>query len=386
MAPNKPELIKSTMRKVFIKREKLLKQKGDDVSDYTPRVVSGTCDLANCLLGPWIQAFQKKLTRIWDSTFPIWYTGACNALELGKIGHLFNVAGFLYENDFSRFDASISSFALDFEIEIYKHFGIYGDALAVLLAQGTARSFTHFGYQFDKIAGRNSGDPNTSLGNALLNALVTFMVYKSLAARFGYTLLFDTSDFQMVVNGDDSIVRCRYDFPLDLIEQEFLKYGFKAKSKKRATIWDVEYCSGRFYPCRDSNGDTFVWAQKLGRFLAKNGVSASPFNTEKQALEWYKGVLTCANCDFHHIPVAHEYIRHALQLLGRVKAAPSVSDYRPHAPSKFYSTESTYAFMSHVYGLSIDDIRAFEEYNSSITDVTAILDHYVLDMIMEVDL
>ncbi|APG76483.1 hypothetical protein 2 [Hubei tombus-like virus 39] len=101
--------------------------------------------------------------------------------------------------DQSRFDRHISRFWLYVETELLSYMCHPDDRQelrALLNKQIVTRGFHTQGIRYSTVGGRCSGDANTSIGNTILNCLITQLAFCSL----GYT------DFKSVHDGDDGLI------------------------------------------------------------------------------------------------------------------------------------------------------------------------------------
>jgi hypothetical protein len=96
---------------------------------------------------------------------------------------------FLFENDYTQFDSTISSHALKAEFDIYDAFGVkccklpmlnnpmINWAKYVLNSQLYTIGYDGFGNLYELEGNRKSGDPNTSCGNTIVNGLANAYVF-----------------------------------------------------------------------------------------------------------------------------------------------------------------------------------------------------------------
>jgi hypothetical protein len=237
--PNVDTVRAACVRKAFIKREKLLKSTVLGVEDFDPRVIQGTSDLANALLGPWMNAFSKHLAHIWNAEHHVTYASGMNAEALGTWMTKTEEENFVYylETDYSRFDASICKEALLVEQQVYDRCGAGPWAKCVLAQQLHVRGKSSHGHRYSITGTRCSGDPNTSCGNSMLNALVLVAALRRLGIF----------DFRLIVLGDDSVIALKVQVQVGPFVKILAKFGLVAVTVLHPDPDLVTFCSGRFW-------------------------------------------------------------------------------------------------------------------------------------------
>jgi hypothetical protein len=279
-------------RATFVKVEKGLKSDSIGYTESDPRCIQGTSHRANVILGPWMLAFSKELSRQWSIGNTIVYAGGMTANDVGKwMEHAQRTRGVwiivmgddmlavrndgstisYIENDFSRFDTTISREALKFEFSIYEAFGVPEQERFVLQQQLNTIGYTNLGIKYFCKGGRKSGDPNTSCGNSLINGIVSRHILVDLAA---------TSE--------------------DHITSAYARFGFKSKTKVLYRLCDVEFCSKLFWTV----GGKLILGPKPGRCLPKMGSSVKKLNLV-EIKSFIKGQLV----DGWFVPGVLEYLK-----------------------------------------------------------------------------
>jgi hypothetical protein len=162
-------------------------------------------------------------------------------------GHMF----WVYENDFSSYDQSQSYAILEVEYLYLKKLGVRDDDIAYLRA--TAKS--PYVYSDRRTGGyarikrlnrtmRDTGGPDTSLGNSILNAHVWALVLR------------DGGVFQSA----------------EALTLAFLRYGFKAKVRV-SQDWELAgFLKGKWF----RSGGTFTWAPCPSRILKMGKTASDP--------------------------------------------------------------------------------------------------------------
>jgi len=368
--PDVEAVKRSCVRKAFIKREKLLKSGPGGTEDYDPRVIQGTGDLANALLGPYIHAFSKYLCTQWNIESAITYAAGLNADGLGSwmCSNLEQGYTWFLESDYSRYDVSISVAGLMAEQDVYRTHGVGKWARVVLEEQLFVRGKSSHGHTYSIQGTRCSGDPNTSCGNSMLNAGVVVSILVEMGIK----------DYRLIVMGDDMVVALRERVCPDLYAARVAEFGLKAKVKITDDPDLVEFCSGRFWITQHGR----VWGPKVGRFMAKIGFSV-PVQHDPHG--WMKGVLVGVRQDVNHVPLLNIYVEHCLGLLCQVKGKARADDHKFHVGSLHKATQDTYQQFYKVYGLTPSDFDALKDAILAVKSLPAVINHPSLEALVQRD-
>lgn len=273
---------------VFTKLELLCSYEefGGTQIDKDPRNISGPKRAAIVRMAPWIKTFSNKIKSILHEKSDVLYPSGKNSLQIGE---WYNTATNKYgdtlisETDFSRWDKTYSSLMIKLEMELYNIFlpktksglGILSD---LKKQDKPVKMYNVFGDRVVVSGSRRSGDPNTSIGNTILNMLSHMYAYKKVA---GLTI---RKDYAMAGMGDDNLMIIKNKFESvekavfvnrTKIEEVFQSLGLDPKLKFRVNEpYQAEFCSAIFVPVRIDGRKTFILAPKPGRWLSKIGFSA----------------------------------------------------------------------------------------------------------------
>jgi hypothetical protein len=267
---SKAELSKYTLRKAFVKVENLTyTTPSREPVTNAPRLIMGATSRFNNTVGPWITGLQHRLKRRWNLLFPIKWS--CGMSARGAATKLMEHIGRKLEDDISKFDSSVCVKFLQYERWLFKRLGAPRAVLDLCQANIKLKGVTTHGFRFKCPGTRKSGDPYTSLGNAVLNAVMhLFLLHKAYPNKTCVELL---SMMVMLVCGDDNAMSVGGDKVVDWV-RGMSRLGFKSKAIYRDKFWEMEFCSARLVPVR--NGYTFV--PKIGRVMAKLGYFINPPN------------------------------------------------------------------------------------------------------------
>jgi hypothetical protein len=129
-------------------------------------------------------------------------------------------------------------------------------AAMVLEAQGYTIGYDNFGTQYERMGMRKSGDPNTSVGNTIINGLChLYCLHKQFCKTRDLDMMdvnnaIKDMDCKLAVLGDDNLGRILAEFREyveNQLKEDMLRLGLKAKSNIKTNVYDAEYCSGRMW-------------------------------------------------------------------------------------------------------------------------------------------
>lgn len=266
-----------TATKAFVKTNEW--NTGKSFIKMDPRCISGKDDgyLAECV-GYWI--WTKQNLHIFmneDHTKRYSYAGGMSDVDIGAWLQFQLDSGYnVYEGDFSRFDGRNEVEAIEAEIALYTEKMMSGEIAKAVSAQIDCGGRTGHGIRYKCPGKVCSGVINTSFGNSLRNMMI-----------ITYILETYSSDWRVLVNGDDNIIVTRHNIDVNHVVARARDLGHDLDLVYREDADYTEFCSKRFYPTLDG----LVLGPKLGRFFAKTLMPhrAMP---EKEVPEHLKQVVT----------------------------------------------------------------------------------------------
>jgi len=368
--PDKDSVRRACIRKTFVKREKLLKSGVHGIEDFDPRVIQGTGDLANVLLGPWMHSFSKYLASVWTVHDRVTYASGLNSEGIGAWMDECLTIGYTWflETDYARYDVSLCREALVVEQSVYRRCCAGKWAELVLEEQLLVRGRSSHGHQYRIEGTRCSGDPNTSCGNTMLSV-------GAISCALAEQGLFD---FRVIAVGDDSVVAVHSPVDVEAFTFFLSTLGLSAKTKLHDDPDLVEFCSGRFWNSTSGR----VWGPKIGRSLAKMGYAVSE---QHNPLAWLKGVLIGVKQDVAHVPILNTYVGHCLDLVKSVRAQTTGDGHKFHVGRSHKPSDDTYNQFYKLYGLDPASLDSLKAYILAIDRLPFLMDHPVLDALMAVD-
>jgi len=323
----------------------------DTVVDIDPRNISGRSYRFKTQVGPTIASLElniSKLTKLADpldpSTLPFTMTKGYNQTKLGiwYDSHLtFYSQPIALTNDGSRWDATMNEDLLQLEMEIYQLYDI-----PTLVHSAIKKSLyrtsgvTKTGIHFNIHATRKSGDPNTSLGNSIINGFASTFIYNYILSctpdlpRLSVPLFFFTHPFttnptpyyrhklSCGVDGDDNIALIElqtYNTADKYLQQHhttFLLYaeslwkdlGINPKMEVHTNPLLADYLSGHFYPTTYG----LCHGPKLYRPLVKQGWSIRQYN-KQHSQDWLYTNSIALTRDWAHLPILSAFSRYIMR-------------------------------------------------------------------------
>lgn len=288
--------------KSFIKREIALKLE-EEMVFKDPRFIQGCPIELSAAVGPTLRTWTK-LVR--DEIGPEGFTPA--EVRSGKhilytcgrsneeIGRCFRRAITVIEelsdpddpivfleDDQSRFDLHLTAGPFKFLKTVYKK--KLRPKVEELLRRGISRGTSSLGTRYSIPYTMQSGWPDTSVGDTLVNAAMKYYIHGK------------GRSWVSIICGDDSVTITTQSEIDRLggiagIVQSYADLGMEVEGKVSYDPLDVEFCSGRFYPC----GDTYVLFPKPGRILAKIACDMKKRSRENQKA-WLRGI--CATLRYY---------------------------------------------------------------------------------------
>jgi len=294
---DRSDVKKWCIRESFVKTENLNYRTPLGINNKAPRLIQGGKKEFICLVGPWIASLQNSIKKDWDSNNFICFTSGVKAIEAAKLVTEFPV---WLEDDVSAWDASLCKELLLVELWLYKQFGAPRATYNLMKQNVNTVGVTSKGFWYYRQGCRKSGDPYTSLGNSILNALIHLFIY----CRFHRIGIRESRDkVRMLVQGDDSLINLPRIDGIDW-KGEMLKFGFKAIAKYKTQMCNVEFCSSRLYSCE--SGITF--GPIPGKVMAKFGIFCQP-PLELSPYDLLYGSAVGLEYSASSVPILSEYIQ-----------------------------------------------------------------------------
>jgi len=363
VAPQPPKHYHSS--NVFVKVEPYLKDKVP-----MPRSIQDKNPAYLMAVGPTVATLQKALTSTFSVDDLLFIASGSNFEQMGAWVSWYVDAGWeVYENDFSRFDSTISVPLLHAQFDLYKTAGCPPHVVNLLRKQTMTIGRNKTGTIKYKVPGTvQSGVSNTSIGGSLMNMM---MLYYS----FGRLVDDPETDLAIMVLGDDSIICTRKRVSISLVEEALAKCGMISNVVLRPNPFDIEMCSSVLTPTSEGR----VFMPKLGRILAKTFYTTSSVLHKKHG----KRILVDATCD--SLINCSGVLPIIPKIIGRLRSdKPSeieiYNQYTARCEQPHKRCPETEQFFLHRYGMSVEMLDSFE------LPEPGLIDHPMIDAVVERDL
>jgi len=160
------------------------------------------------------------------------------------------------EDDQSRFDLHLLEGPFSFLHSIYRD--KLPRTVASLLRRRVSQGVTNLGTKYSIPYTMQSGWPDTSVGDTLVNAAMKYRIHG--IGRLWISII--CGDDSVTVTTKRELERCG---GLQGLISSYAEYGMEIEAKYTANPLSVEFCSGRFYPAKGS----FILMPKPGRLMSK---------------------------------------------------------------------------------------------------------------------
>jgi len=279
----------------FIKQELVLRE-SDDTVHKDPRMIQGCPEDMTVQCGPYLRLLVKHLKSkvtpdvICSDSFRkrqhFFYSCGMNSTDVGRVYEeclefMASVcpAGervIVIEDDQSRFDEHIGRGAFSYLEQFYSMY--LPGPVSMRLSRGTSRGYTNLGTRYTVPYTMQSGWPDTSFGDTLLNMAMKMRIHGPGGKWFS------------IVCGDDSLTITTTDTLRAMggagnIARQYSEFGMEVDIVIRDDPMTAEFCSSRFFPHKEG----LVLFPKSGKILGRLGwdrIDRQP----KQQLMWLRGI------------------------------------------------------------------------------------------------
>jgi len=393
-----------SMIKGFVKKEKVVAKShplaltvNGTVDYYDPRLIQGRHDDYQVLTGPVTYSATKYLAYLWhaDVTYgrpqvstdprprtPLVYTTGMNAEQLGEVVEFHHARlskrgrVVCFEQDASRLDAHCNTSALKTKNRLYRRLRVKTRNLKAIERCMYTRGYTRHGIYYEVEATVQSGNGDTSSGDVIICIVPSDHLFSAMGVS--------EEEYFIMGTGDDNgtlMLEQHWQEYVRRAEGMWPRLGLKMEMLVMTNVYDLEFCSGRFYPT-DSG---VVFGPKIGRILVKTFYAQVDY-TDDKGERWLKAVCLGLLRDTAFIPVLRALIPHVLSLVETRVALTIREEVRPHAMSWHRATQATWDMMHHLYDLSEHEILSLERWLvTSIRTVPTVINHPLINRILDVD-
>jgi len=376
-------------RELFAKLELLLKSSAEGLVKLTPRAIQGATSHFNVITGPYFAGYNTMLKKIWSvnrTVGPV-YTSGSSGEAIGACfergcDHFGKYA--ILKGDFERFDSTIHRKLLELEIKINISLKAKTPVVSTLKHAIKTKGYGKHGVSFSVDGTRHSGDSQTSCGNSTLQVVAH---YFCLSEHLGITYEECLQRFLIIALGDDVII---IGDEADLVGYDsgtyLRKLGFKFVPKLYTgpnARYLANFCSGRFYPCKDSSGQRHcVLAPNIGRVYSKFGYYANPpqgMDLDRIA----RGDALSRHVATSMLPCIRHLMTRTLSLTEGKTVYLDKDTRRRLAETAglarmYFPTEETYNMTKIVYNIGRDEDEAYRQRLSTIPSIPAVCDYQPL--------
>lgn len=322
-------LAQACQRTIFGKNEKLEKGSYKSTSaDFSCRVISSLAGYeAVVILGPWMHSFGNHLKKVFAQGTCA--TTACG-MDAADLGACFQAASELMQlldADHSKFDSTIHYRLLELEKFIYEYFGVDDDHKRKrvlkyqleskfnikMVVNGRIKTVAKGKYY----GRRNSGDPNTTTGNTLLNAVCTIFAAFLASPCSSFEEFYDPAKFRIWIIGDDLMMATaqgHVDFELFMMEHA--QSGLKLECNLRHHPSQLTFCGARSVPAIVDGKRSRIAIPQFERWMTKIGWSRDP---QPSADAYLRGLVSCWRGAIGQVPL----FRDVLDLMERCSRGPA---------------------------------------------------------------
>jgi hypothetical protein len=197
--------------------------------------------------------------------------------DMGKLFTRCHNDGYIYAmcSDKSKFDSSVTTHALEYEFKFYESvLGKNAELSALKDSQMVRDLNSRYGVRVKSLKGRrNSGDPNTTIGNCVLVGATAKSITNNV-------LQDDTGQMSVVIDmGDDLCVLLKQQLNEQqsyLWVQQSRSYGFNEKFLTLCdSFYNIDFISARLVPANVDGARQFVFVPHL-KCLSKLAFTKSP--------------------------------------------------------------------------------------------------------------
>lgn len=210
-------------------------------------------------------------------------------LLVEKLGHFSDPVVLLFDQE--KFDSRVNKYLLLLEGKVYSYYNKSNLLKVLFRKQYIIKGWTKNGTTFVVKATRASGQPNTAIGNCIIDFLLLL----------GYLTLSNVIKWAMGIDGDDSFVIIEsWDFARLINIQFFRDMGMVPKLEIVREISQIEFCQAR--PVQV--GINWVMVRNPYRMLARIGWTTHLIPNKKYHLKYVRSLGLCELAISTGIPIS----------------------------------------------------------------------------------
>jgi hypothetical protein len=355
---------------------------GDEpIAGYDPRLIQGCYPAYVNATGPFAHAYSKACRGEHGHTT---YGPGLTASELDQWlydaeAHFDEPIAYI-DADAVRLDASVPVECIEALNGLYKHVGADEEAMAMFESDVVTHGCTSCGVSYSVPGTVPSGKTTTTCGNTTAVITVVEVALKDIPHK-------------AIVAGDDSgvIVPLRlYLKALKMLGRTGTLAGFEFKLKASPCRYDMEFCSGRWWPADNRFG--FAFGPKPGKLLPKLFYSTTKESFGNNGAGYCKAICLGIKETVAHLPVAREFVDRVLEITMDAKPSKSMTDrlerqrmkhnkrFKPVAQSV-----DIWEAYTHIYNVGEYDCAEAIEEIRAIDALPNLVDHWVYEAFIAAD-
>lgn len=222
-------------------------------------------------LSKWLTPIEHALWEYrpdWNNGLRCFAKGRSPKQRAADLVALDDMPGLYYDVDHSKFDSRIGEPLLRLSHDFYAMFSSDWEFKRMLSLLRRVKGRTAGGIKYTGTPRRCSGDPDTALGNSIINLAVLHTVLSALGVPF-----------RIYLDGDDAVVKvCSYTDHSDQIRGGCLRFGLETKVEVRQSLEYVTFCQASIVPTLKGHVMMREWQRAVSRMSYVINWPAKPFD------------------------------------------------------------------------------------------------------------
>ncbi len=327
---------------LFVKREPYVGK----WNTFKPRQIWNPKPSFMVWVGPTFQQINDHLAATFNHNHQITIDCGLSAEELGDKALRCSSRQRLFECDVSSWDGSLAPEWNEFEEHLVNTMVGDPQVKEALLSHWRKKWAHGNGISVRSTHGRRSGDPWTSSFNGFINAMIVRWIFRE-----------SLDSLEVCVKGDDNFIGVNSDLTTQQIVERYASIGMVVEVKE-VTLYELGYCSGKFWPTTDGP----KWGVCPFRVLAKLGINLNnhPAKVHKRLL---LGTMISLLPVSGHVPIVGPFFR---KLVEGASIKPLFIDdgykYKNSSSTVHDVVPESYYWLSSYCGLTHDEILVVENF------------------------
>lgn len=351
------------------------------IEGYDPRLIQG-CQMEYVnATGPFAHALSKTCKgEHGDTTYGPGLNSQALDMWLADAESSFDEETAYVDSDAVRLDASVCVDCIKVTTSLYRKLGAPEEALAMFNADIVTHGYTSQGVKYSTPGTVPSGKTTTTVGNTIAVITVVEEALKGIKHK-------------AIVAGDDAAILVPARLAKETKERLTLvgaRAGFEFKVKASRYRYDMEFCSGRWWPAATRDG--FGFGPKPGKLLPKLFFADTRNACGRNTGAYLHAVSTGMLPNVSHLPVVREFVEqvHALSETGPKYMKASVKEklertFRVQRQLPVQQSPEIWEAYAHIYGISQQECMDAVSKIREVEIMPNLLRHHVYDAMVEQD-